>query len=145
MGHPSPCFGAGCRFEDPQDEDGEEAHGSNYERDVARGATVNRPLGGSFREKGLAQAPLDHVEDGFEAPGDLEFLEDTIQMALDRLLADREGLGDLLIRAARGEEPQNLPFPFSQPILLPRLGVFGFEIRGGLSLQQLGDEPPLDL
>ncbi len=39
---------------------------------------VNRTLVGFYPKKALAQSSFYHVEDGLEAPGDIELLEDAV-------------------------------------------------------------------
>lgn len=50
----------------------------------------------------LLPALVDCVQDGLEAPGDMEFPEDAVQMGLDRLLAYEEFIANFFVRAPGG-------------------------------------------
>ncbi len=65
-------------------------------------------------------------------------------MALDRLLADEEGLGELFIRTAFGEETKDLLFSRSKTLLCLPGPVFPFRIGDGLSLKESGHKLPLN-
>ena len=43
---------------------------------------------------------LDRVQNRLETPGHLELAEYVVQMTLDRLLADQERVGDVLVRSS---------------------------------------------
>ena len=55
---------------------------------------------GGLSAGGLPQTSVDRVEDGLEAAGDVELLEDVVHMALDRLFADEKGLAYVFVRSA---------------------------------------------
>ncbi len=97
-----------------------------------------------FRQKkDLAEASLDHVKDGLEASGDIEFPEDAVQMALDRFFDDEEGFTDFLICAACSEETKDLLLPRRQPLLCPQVSVFFSGIGDGLFVKESGHQFPL--
>ena len=46
---------------------------------------------GIYPEKDLAKSLFDRAEDCFEASADIKFFENAVQVALDRLFADKTG------------------------------------------------------
>ena len=60
-------------------------------------------------------------------------------MTLDRLFADKKGIGDLFICAAFGETTKNLLLPGRQPLLAFRGLIFSCGIADGLFLKEFGD------
>jgi hypothetical protein len=64
-----------------------------------------------YRKKDLFQPAVDGIEHGLEAPGDVELLENAVQMTLDRFLADEKGFGNSFIRQTFHKAAKNLLLP----------------------------------
>ena len=73
-------------------------------------AGVNAPSGWAYPPKN-SKSLFDGPEACFEAPADIKFFENSVQMALDRLFADKKLLGNFFVRGALREDTQNLLLP----------------------------------
>src|SRR6266446_2606297 len=96
------------------------------------------------RGSGLAQALLDGVNDGLQAPGDVQLAEDTAQVRLNGLLADEERLGNILIRTPRREETQDLLLSRGQSSFRTVVRVLPLDMGEGISSQESRDQLPLN-
>jgi hypothetical protein len=66
-------------------------------QDPSTGKIYGEGLSSVVKLTSLAQSPFDRIENSLKTSGDLEFLEDAVQMALDCFLTDEEVLGDFFI------------------------------------------------
>ena len=65
----------------------------------------------SILNKDLAKSLFDRAEDCFEAPTDIKFFKNAVQMALDRLFANKKFPANFFVRAALHENAQDLLLP----------------------------------
>src|SRR6202521_60758 len=81
---------------------------------------------------GAHQAPLHRVKRGLGSALQLKLAEDVADVRLDRLLADTELAGNLLIRLAFREESKHGCFPFREYLRAPGNLHLTHQARGGL-------------
>ena len=65
----------------------------------------------SILNKDLAKSLFDRAEDCFEASADIKFFENAVQVALDRLFANKKLPADFFVRGALHEDAQDLLLP----------------------------------
>ena len=65
----------------------------------------------SILNKDLAKSLFDRAEDCFEAPTDIKFFKNAVQVALNRLFADKKLPANFFVRAALGEDVQYVLLP----------------------------------
>src|SRR5688500_19545461 len=82
---------------------------------------------------GLDEAAADRVARELDAVAHAELLEDVGPVRLDRLLADREQLGDLAVRVALGDELDDL-------LLARRERILGELLAGAGALHVVAHE-----
>jgi len=66
---------------------------------------------GIYPEKDLAKSLFERAEDGFDATADIEFFENAVQVALDRLFADKKLPANFSVRGALQENAQDFLLP----------------------------------
>ena len=70
------------------------------------------PIGlGIYPEKDLAKSLFERAEDGFDATADVKFFENAVQVALDRLFANKKLPANFFVRAALQEDAQDILLP----------------------------------
>ena len=66
---------------------------------------------GIYPEKDLAKSLFERAKGYFEATADIEFFKNAVQVALDRLFADKELPANFFVRGALHEDAQDILLP----------------------------------
>jgi hypothetical protein len=93
---------------------------------------------------GLGETSPDGIEDGVQTTGHFEFLEDAVQMGLDRLFTDEKVLGNFFVGAAGDQVLEDFDLPGGEAFF----GSFRRASRRGIiisqGLEELRHHAPLD-